>query len=718
MSFFGLETAPGSEKPSVYDFEETFDDRLGDQLEETNDDLNDETFGEFSVSKDFDFAGQTAKVADTIDEEQFTFVRTQPAPLQPTKVIPKPPTQDIESIPSLQPIASLWGVESQQPVPQPVPQPAAQPMAQPVAQPMAQPMAQPKVLSLEEVEAEMMARRTVAMAPQMATFPPPQFGAAFPMMGPPPPPPGHPFQDPAIMMSANQYRSDLTQMPRPPQPPQPQIEGQQPLAQVPYSLPTHTQHAPPVPLSQVMNEDLAKNAEDHQRLLEKSRKMAEVVRYNGLMSQWDKNFVMRIQLQQMVTADPYNEDFYYQVHTAIQARTNPHQPLNEFAKTYLIQRGRGGRFRRYDNPLQRMQEQVQQAVASAKEHPKKEQIAPEGALGKISMGTGNRPRRALNVSKADSLKQSLEGASKQKDRYTTRGVLRAIETVYTILLEIEGVERSRPNQPPEAPEMVEWEIKMQALVERAWNEMQVLESVDSENNQPFILMLSHDKAKKVIPRIFRHLDQKQRLTVLTRIVAHIDSLDVVKDGVYDESEVLRAKTRESIELFSQTVLPPLVHLVSESSYDVVIGLLEIMLNSSNMVHVASSKIGLAFLTVLISRAELINQEDKVDPRDLENWHTTFNSIFARVQGHLEGMFPPRNVDNSYVWHFMASLALAAKLEHQRIIVDEVRNRIFGTMAEAKTLPVELAVQKIANLNLFLNVMGLNATTSDISELSA
>jgi DNA topoisomerase 2-associated protein PAT1 len=149
-----------------------------------------------------------------------------------------------------------------------------------------------------------------------------------------------------------------------------------------------------------------------------------------------------------------------------------------------------------------------------------------------------------------------------------------------------------------------------------------------------------------------------------------------------------------------------------------VGLLEIVLNSKDIVHVAKTKIGLAILTVLISRAELLNQEDNVDSQDQQNWQHTFNTLFSRLQGHLSSLFPPRLVDNSYVWHFLASLALAAKLEHQRVIVDEVRDRIFGTMAEAKTLPPELSSQKIANLNLFLNVMGLNATPTDITELQS
>lgn len=714
---------------------------------EANDDLNDETFGDFSVAKDFDFAGQTARVADTLDEEQYVFARSnKPSTSYATQGSPNPSTLPIRN---LQPIPSLWG--------------AADQTERLSTQHSSSSDNKPKMLSLEELEAQMMAK-TQQLPQQPVMFN--QFGyhQQFPASNMQYPnvnqfnvPQGF-AQDPAILNSSaihpQQFMQQMPLQQLPGQNPifqqqqmlqsQPHIQQQlqaqaqqssqpghpqpqqQPQDAAPYKL--VPERANPVPsLTEVIHEDLAQNSAEHERLLRKSRKIAQIVKYNNLMSSWDKNFITKIQLQQMVTEDPYNEDFYYQVHSAIQARNNPQQPLNSFARTYLFQRGqRNGRFRKHDNPLQRMQQQVQQAIANAKEHPKKEQITLEGALGKISLGSGKRPRQALTLNKLDSSDE--KGAKEPRisvRAYDLRSLLRLIETIYGTLLEIESLERSRPQsspegQPPASDEaMEEWQGKLKEQVDKLWEELQVVAASDPNSNEvhPFIAILSHDKGKKLVPRIFRHISQKQHLTILTRVIAHIDTLDVVKGGAYVDGQDLKPKMKESIDLFSQTVLPPLVHLISESSFDVVIGLLDILLNSSNAVLVGSTKIGLAFLTVLISRAELISQQDEVAPEELENWQNTFNNLFVKLQGHLSGIFPPRNVDDSYVWHFLASLALAAKLEHQRVIVDEVRERIFGTMAEAKALPLELGAQKISNLNLFLNVMGLNATTTEIGELN-
>lgn len=124
------------------------------------------------------------------------------------------------------------------------------------------------------------------------------------------------------------------------------------------------------------------------------------------MTPADKNFITRIQLQQLVSInnaeDNTNEDFYYIVHSAIRARTNPQQPLNQFAQTYLFRHGaRGGNRRHQDNHLQRMEQQVQRAVAAAKARPKASQLVLEGSLGKISFSNVKTPRPMLNIKKSD-----------------------------------------------------------------------------------------------------------------------------------------------------------------------------------------------------------------------------------------------------------------------------------------------------------------------------
>jgi DNA topoisomerase 2-associated protein PAT1 len=116
------------------DFEDTYD-GLGDQLDETDDVYNDDTFGADAgpvakkpVGKDFDFFGQTAQVSDAFNEEQMRFSRQAPlSRVTPTtstfsQPLPKPARTGYERykepdyIPDMQVDANLWGVAPKRPV--------------------------------------------------------------------------------------------------------------------------------------------------------------------------------------------------------------------------------------------------------------------------------------------------------------------------------------------------------------------------------------------------------------------------------------------------------------------------------------------------------------------------------------------------------------------------------------------------------------------------
>lgn len=137
-----------------------------------------------------------------------------------------------------------------------------------------------------------------------------------------------------------------------------------------------------------------------------------------------------------------------------------------------------------------------------------------------------------------------------------------------------------------------------------------------------------------------------------------------------------------------------------------------------------------------------------------SWNEIYDKLFTALETKLAVVFPPEEYtakvvatstsgtptsatvgqsikhqfyDQSYIWQFLASLALSGKLNHQRVIIDEIREEIFGTINRAEQLVKNPSVeeQQIAfyqkdklyqDLNLFLNVMGLVARDGEISEL--
>lgn len=680
------------------DFEDTYD-GLGDQLDETDDAFNDDTFGGGGpsaaakpVGKDFDFFGQTAKVSDAINEEQMRFSRQQPVSrvTPTTSTFQQPYTKPARTgyerykepdyVPEMQVDANLWGV---------APKRSAPAAATPSPAPPTQAPAGRKMMSLEEVEAAMRAQakkptqaqitvqqqQHAVPQPQQYSQPPqqqyhPQQPQQFPVhySGPPqeesrPAPAGQtiqilqrsqaptsqptaaptaPSQPTQILQNPNRYSAEQQ---RPP--PAVQQPGHQSRPRGSRHIITHPQQ-----LANLSEEERATFLMEDAKRAKRNHKIFLLSKDNGLMTPQDKNFITRIQLQQLVTAtgNPndhgtdanLSEDFYYQVHNQIRGgpRQHPGQPLSNFAQTYLFQTGgRHGNMRRQhrggDNHVQRMEQQVQRAVEAAKNKPKNKQLVIEGTLGKISFSNAKTPKPLLNIKRTDSGADTNRPGSAARDRKAQQAgvsgsdrktVLTDIENVYSTLMQMEDHDRHLPppvNNDDINPELVglhmDWREKAQALNQQLWRQLKVHEPIGATTTHPFIAFLSFSKGKKAIPRVFRHISQEQRTTILTMIVVHLDQLDVVRQALLQPGETqLNASIRENVELFSLSVMPPLFGYLNEAGLDIVTGVLGLIC-SINVDVIARTRIGVSMLTMILSRAELIKQAGDVNEQEWEQW---------------------------------------------------------------------------------------------------
>jgi DNA topoisomerase 2-associated protein PAT1 len=364
---------------------------------------------------------------------------------------------------------------------------------------------------------------------------------------------------------------------------------------------------------------------------------------NGLMTPQDKNFITRIQLQQLVSAtgNPAErdtdasiaEDFYYQVYSHIRAgqRQNPSQPLSNFAQTYLFQTGsRHGGMRRHGRPaenhFQRMEQQVQRAVEAAKNKPKNPQLVIAGSLGKISFSNAKTPKPLLNIKRHET-ESPRPGTAKKTATASLdrRSILRNVEKVYATLMKIEDHVRMIP--PPltgaadEALQQrhVEWKTALDAYIAQLWDELQVHHPVDVVVPHPFIAFLSCAKGKKAIPRIFPHLDFEKRTTILTLVIYHLDQLDVVQGAVTGGDHTLNSGMRENIELFISTVMPSLMQYFNDTGLDIVDGVLNLVAMKLNVDMIAKTRIGVSMLTLILSRAVLLKQTGAGDAEQWEKW---------------------------------------------------------------------------------------------------
>nr|POE72482.1 dna topoisomerase 2-associated protein pat1 [Quercus suber] len=771
----------------ILNFDDTYD-GLGRHLDESGDTFNDDTFGggepvtRQSVGRDFDFAGQTAQVRDTLLEEQALHHARQP--MSQTQAA-RPAKTGYEAykrsdyIPKLEADASIWGT----PI---VPKPADQPAKH-------EGSAARKMMSLEEVEAMMRAQskptptssmpdpsqglramlgvESPAMAEQNQQRPPQILQRPQPQPSPFPQDPAHGRQtsdynlrapqilqrqqsQPSHSISENfhdrpssrpfsqdfhgqassqsmQYQQQ-TQMPRGPAPPVQAPRGPQHQQHISH-IRGPSYNGPPITQAQQMmtmsDQDREAYVAEEAKRAKRNHKIFLLSKNNGMMTPQDKNFITRIQLQQLLTAtggidnEPGSEqqlaeDFYYQVYAQIRGgppRTGPGQPLNKFAQTYLFQTGSRygyGRSRHHprggDNHVQRMEQQVARAVEAAKARPKNKQLVVEGSLGKIAFSNSKTPRPLLNLKRADSATQKhpqrpLTGADR-------KAALRDIENMYSTLMKLEDHERKLPPPPHEEspPEVIEghmrWRSEMQLLNQQLWESLKIL---------------SHAKGKKAIPRVFRHLDEQQRLTMLTLTMIHLDILDVIRDAYPPmDNSPLPPRVKEEVELFSQAIIPPLFSFVNEAPLNIIIGMLGLVLDRVHVQSIVRTKIGVSMLTMLISRAELIRQSvvSPQQPQEWNEWVELYNRLFDTIEPVLPYIFPmDTNIsasDDVHVWQFLAAMGVGASQDQQQRLVVGVKDRVMETVAVSKTLPDEMGGRRLADVNLFMRAIGLDVGLLD------
>ncbi|CAG8610096.1 3557_t:CDS:10 [Ambispora leptoticha] len=711
-------------------------DPLADQLVETGDDYNEETFGNdiTNIGDDFDFTQSNAKIADTIQKEEKLYVdRRKSAPSDNNELLrqrplfsnlwddqsggisvngngsyPNDPTNDPKTSPLMpeSPISpSIWG--SYHP-----------------------PSTRKESLPRHHHETNLH-HPSYENPP---TYPPSQISPLPPGFGPPGPPPT------ARVPTLEEIEKQLQR-----QAGQSLTKRMLSLAEVEAALLGLNGRPPPLPIygqtegayreqeaafleqEAAIREQEVMYYERERKRREKQRKLADMAKYNGLMTQNDKDYINRIQISQLVTDDPYSDDFYYQIYTAI--RNRPAQPQMGTFSPHASGGGAMGHERRHRNRgsesgMLKVQQQVLRIVNDVRRKPKSTQLSLEGALGKIALNSVRNPRQLLQVStKHTDTHQnhaSPSGGSHQKVPSISshgvvdhRKVLRSIENIYWAVLRLEELKR---NQEREAKD--KWQEKYTELVNKMWEELLVTEPIGVSFPHPFISILSVSKGKKVIPRVLRHCNKDQFTTLITMLVANFEALDVCKTAIGGSNGNIKQSILDEVELFMNTVVPPLLQFVAEAPLKIVNGLLTLFIERNNIIWVAKSKVGLAFLTMFLSRAEILKQGGGYmqglplpEEREIMQWQETYNRLFNQLQTYFLLSFPPfmSNIDDMYVWQFLAAMAVGASMEQQHILVTEVRERVLETVVQASRIPQDKATHKITNVNLFLHALGLDAS---------
>jgi DNA topoisomerase 2-associated protein PAT1 len=166
-------------------------------------------------------------------------------------------------------------------------------------------------------------------------------------------------------------------------------------------------------------------------------------------------------------------------------------------------------------------------------------------------------------------------------------------------------------------------------------------------------------------------------------------------------------------------MPALFSRINEEDLHVILGLLGLILDRTDVRAIMRTKIGLVLLTTLISRAEIIKQEDtsaaqqQQSPDRQQLWGqyaSTYTTLFAAIEPMLAHIFPDANplaTDDVYVWQFLAAMGAAANAEQQQRLVIGVKDRVMSAITAARTLPASEQERRKGEVNLFLRALGLD-----------
>ncbi|KAI7880086.1 hypothetical protein K492DRAFT_178108 [Lichtheimia hyalospora FSU 10163] len=731
-------------------------DNIGDLLVEEGDDLNDETFGDEVVGKDFDFAANTERFSsafagtpdrsDTMITEEEAFFVKQPTTLDATKnkadgwrmpeaTVPigrRADTGDFRGSRRGEGVGtgtvnSIWGGfgdrlpndrsfgsfqsngnfsigRQHQPVYAPSPPPGLSPSAS-----FGQQQHQSRGMRIEDIAADLL------LHPASGAYKTEPDGRK-------------------VMSLSEVEATMLTNNGR---------DTSRSLDQHPLMFhQAQAFHNPSLHATDIGNAESLRllSATQEEQLAKHQKEEQLKARYDGLMTQHEKDFISRIQLTQLASSDPFSDDFYYQVYSSLRQRVGiptwsaAHEPV-----------GRNVRGRKEESGMQRFHQQLQRVVNNAKKNPRQTQVSLEGALGKITSLTVRNPRQVLEVTDKKSNNAAQEGSvsnqksmpnmSSMNDRKRT---LKIVENLYLIVLDLEqlrrqGTSKTSNNQENDAQE---WNNQYASKTKKLYDALGLSDQSD-ESSTTVLSLLSVAKGMKLVPRIIRHFNTEENLALVSAILGNFSHLNVCRNVIYPGSTIANveeARTQkfvsfDEVELFINTVAPPLLNLISESSLKVVNYLMRLFVEKNDIVSVARTKPGLAFLTMILSRAEILKQGDMTTSADdMHEWQQEYVKVFNTLKNHYSSLFPSTyylvpmqpnvtavqlslTIDEMYVWQFLAAMAVGATMEQQHALVTEVRERVMENivLAHSNRLPAAQAAHRISNVNLFLHALGLDSS---------
>lgn len=425
----------------------------------------------------------------------------------------------------------------------------------------------------------------------------------------------------------------------------------------------------------------------------------------GIMTRFEREGIARIHLSQLTSENPDIEDYYYKSLAKRIAKKKASQGGSENVLYLPLptphQSKKGATASNASStPNAKEREKEREREQREREREKEREKVKEalaGALGKISASTSRKPRQQLQV-------PSIATDSKSTAFSVSNAVESILGALFTVEDAIDQLTQSGNTSDQEEPSSCNAELlanRKRAAVEVIRREL-LLKAADSDNQDDeeegiarLLAIVAKSKGKKAIGRAIKTLDDRDLADDFAhRLIMALEYLDVCRPDV-PEGEVT---------LFINGLLSALVPFVAKMESAKVIALLKLLCTKSSIQWIITTKAGLVLTCILLSRMELIKSREDAATIDA-SFYTLMEAFFDAIQERLGDLFTSlHGADGDfYGWQFLALLALSLDADRKRQLVLEMRERILFVVQ------VQGDPKAIANLNIFLNALGLDAS---------
>ncbi|XP_075054329.1 protein PAT1 homolog 2 [Mixophyes fleayi] len=334
--------------------------------------------------------------------------------------------------------------------------------------------------------------------------------------------------------------------------------------------------------------------------------------YANIMSQKEKEWVIKLQMIQLQSENPHLDDYYYQTYYERLERRMAEEEL--FGD------------RKKKEPTKLVTPYIQKAETY------ESVVHIEGSLGQVAVSTCYSPRRAI-----DAISHVLPDEDMKSLGYQRLRVLKHIEKLFVMLLEVEEMEKKMCHIPEE--QHLRFQQKQSYKVQRIYEALKIGDDgYDDESENDFLQLLQVGKGKKLTARLLSFLHSEQAVEILLTVVEHLSFL--IKNDTTEKS--------------LPVLYGPLTSIINGLPFTELIRVIQELtkpLPESSLSLAFQNQFGISILYALLSHGEsLLSSDTPMEPciGDFEKWTDTV-FLVAKELSHVskssmvEPLFLPSNL---------------------------------------------------------------------------